>query len=185
MFGLSHGFPHWFSTERSPRIGHGTRAAPDAAVSGASVLSPTPPSSGGAVHSSRVTVIDILRYLRSAFDSVALLDSIPLSAAVNVGAWHAWQAHRSGQRPKAESNSTAASGHGLAAGEGTLSGRLPPHHQRSPSEWNWNGVWEERVRRGVENSTAESVLYGRTGSKKGGVCISLFALTSIRDGQSC
>lgn len=31
---------------------------------------------------------------------------------------------------------------------------------RQPGEWNWEGVWEERVRRGVEASQSDAVLYG-------------------------
>lgn len=36
---------------------------------------------------------------------------------------------------------------------------------RQPGEWNWGGVWEERVRRGVEASQSEAVLYGNASGR--------------------
>jgi hypothetical protein len=32
---------------------------------------------------------------------------------------------------------------------------------RKPGEWNWEGVWEERVKRGVQASLSEAVLFGQ------------------------
>ncbi|KAI9691961.1 MAG: hypothetical protein M1820_009669 [Bogoriella megaspora] len=31
---------------------------------------------------------------------------------------------------------------------------------RPPSEWNWEGVWEERVKKGIQSSISDSILYG-------------------------
>lgn len=35
---------------------------------------------------------------------------------------------------------------------------------RRPGEWNWNGVWEHRVKEAVAASLSESVLYGASGA---------------------
>jgi hypothetical protein len=84
------------------------------------------------------TIHDILVYLLSTFDSESVLDSIPLEAAGNPGAWHAWKARQ--QKSNPDSTSTATT--------------------RKPGEWNWEGVWEERVKRGVNASLSEAVLFG-------------------------
>lgn len=34
----------------------------------------------------------------------------------------------------------------------------PPSKQQE--EWSWDGVWEERVRKGIDASISESTLYG-------------------------
>jgi hypothetical protein len=31
---------------------------------------------------------------------------------------------------------------------------------RRPGEWNWEGVWEERVKKAIKASLSEPVLYG-------------------------
>lgn len=90
------------------------------------------------------SIYDILIYLVSTFDSESVLDSIPLEAAGNPGAWHAWKARQQKSNP----SSTA-----------TNSTSTP----RKPGEWNWEGVWEERVKRGVNASLSEAVLFGRAG----------------------
>ena len=36
-------------------------------------------------------------------------------------------------------------------------GRLKP-----PGDWNWDGVWAERVKKGVSASISEQMLYGGT-----------------------
>ena len=69
-------------------------------------------------------------------DDAEVLDSVPLSAAANPGAWQAWRTYR---------------GNAEEAQQG----------------WNWEGVWEERVRKGVEGSLAEPVLFGGAGSGGG------------------
>lgn len=82
----------------------------------------------------------MLGYIRSTFDDQSVLDSVPLEAAGNPGAWHAWAAYR---------------GHNAAPeGEPAV---------RKPGEWNWEGVWEERVQRNIQASLSEPVLYGDVG----------------------
>jgi len=38
-----------------------------------------------------------------------------------------------------------------------------PGGARRPGEWNWQGVWEERVRRNVRASVSDPVLFGGDG----------------------
>lgn len=79
------------------------------------------------------------------------MDSVSLDAAANPGAYHAWRAYRGPALPAQQ----AASPSSLTSGEGSALGR-----NRRPGEWNWDGVWEERVKRAVNASLSESVLYG-------------------------
>ncbi|KAI9673831.1 MAG: hypothetical protein M1829_003949 [Trizodia sp. TS-e1964] len=130
---------------------------------------------------------EVLCYIRSTFDDDCVLDSIPLDAAGNPGAWHAWRTHR--QKVKAE-----LALHGLYPSEldsdeeapekleegdqselaSVSDAPTPGHHQslaggalmvntRRPGEWSWEGVWEARVRKGVALSTADAVVFGGHG----------------------
>jgi hypothetical protein len=157
-FSLRHGFPHWFGRARRSIVGSRdlsgsavdspaqsvtpVRSAIENATSGGSGSSP--PATG-------VSIVTILEYIRSTFSKEAVLDSVALEAAANPGAYHAWRAYRgpalSAQQPISPSSSN--SGGSLALGK-----------NRRPGEWNWDGVWEERVRRAVNASLSESVLYG-------------------------
>ena len=92
----------------------------------------------------KTTIVDVLHYVRDTFTDESALDTLPLGAAGNVGAWRAWRAHRI---------STGA----LSAGEEAKDG------QKQSDEWDWNGVWEERVRKGIDTSTSPSVLFGGVG----------------------
>lgn len=81
--------------------------------------------------------------MKSAFDDEIALDTLPLEAAGNSGAWKAWRAYR-------RSNEA----------DSKLVDSAPSLHEQD--EWSWDGVWEERVRKGVDASIAESTLYGGT-----------------------
>jgi hypothetical protein len=35
---------------------------------------------------------------------------------------------------------------------------------RRPGEWNWEGVWEDRVKNGISNSLSEPVMFGGVGA---------------------
>ena len=85
-FSLRHGFPHWF--------GRGKRSAPNSRNGSASALaSPASPTSA---HQStlEISIVRILEYIRSTFSEHSILDSLPLEAAANPGAYHAWRAYR-------------------------------------------------------------------------------------------
>jgi len=94
--------------------------------------------------------------VRSTFDDENILDSIPLEAAGNPGAWHAWRTHR--KIPDVESAAEAAGEEAQRGEKGTS--------VRAHGQWNWEGVWEKRVQSGIDNSLSDPVLFGnvRSGS---------------------
>ncbi len=47
-----------------------------------------------------VSMYQVLKYIKSTFDKPDVLDSVPLEAAGNPGAWHAWRTHRRKQKAK-------------------------------------------------------------------------------------
>ncbi|RDW79451.1 UBC-like protein [Coleophoma cylindrospora] len=193
---LRHGFPTWFGrTTRSrqsaknhtPIRGGSVTSEPSSAAS----TSPTPRQASGSTAGTTkqgrepIAIYEVLRYIRSAFDDEEVLDNVPLEAAGNPGAWHAWRSHRvkSGKflapppPPKdwkggiwhegGSDDEGSASSSGTPEGyqrlAGGTSGPLKPGAQgiaRRPGEWNWEGVWEVRVKKGIDNSIAEAVLYG-------------------------
>ena len=136
-FSLRHGFPQWFGRERKASLESARSPASDSAARAIGSTSSRPMMD--------VTMYDVLEYMRKAFSSEELLDSIPLAAAANPGAYHAYRSFRS-----------IAS----AAQSRTTSPEPSTSRARRPGEWNWEGVWEERIRRGVQNTLTEPVLFG-------------------------
>lgn len=132
--------------------------------------SPTPgPNTGGSSRSAGselnkadVSTYEVLRYIRSSFDDDQVMDDIPLEAAGNPGAWHAWKTHRA----KLAMNASAEGPEAGTALDDTTKGSLmspkitPPIAARKPGDWNWEGVWEERVKKGVDASVSQGVLFG-------------------------
>ena len=92
---------------------------------------------------SELKITEVLEYMKRAFDDETALDTLPLEAAGNSGAWKAWRAYR-------RSNEAGSK----------LVDSVPSAHRQD--EWSWDGVWEERVRKGIDASIAESTLYGGT-----------------------
>ncbi|KAH6635323.1 hypothetical protein B0J18DRAFT_418514 [Chaetomium sp. MPI-SDFR-AT-0129] len=185
-----------------------------ASAAGASVASSSASMPGYARpgRPKEVSTYEVLRYIRSAFDDEDVLDAVPLEAAGNPGAWHAWRTHRrqqqtagtgkplpvpgsgsasasasaveSGARARISAGSApsgtgaepedqpgkaptatagaSASGTTRSGGGGIQTGAETP--ARRPNEWNWEGVWEERVKRGVAASLSEGVLFGHAGT---------------------
>ena len=152
---LRHGFPEWFdeATETASRpVQHRTTADVDAAEDADdgrsnpsdTVESPDQPQARPS------HIVEVLQYLRVAFDTEAVLDSIPLDTAANTGAWHAWTSYRSkmagrNASPVRQSSDAREAGH-----ERSSSPRKQPGGARRPGEWNWQGVWEDRVRKSVQ-----------------------------------
>jgi hypothetical protein len=155
-FSLRHGFPHWFGRAR--------RSAPNSRdVSGSTMSSPardatlarTMPGDPPAI-AEDVTIVKILDYMRSTFTEESVLDSLPLEAAANPGAYHAWRTYRAPVLQSQYSPTTSASSAlPEQAGETGTLGR-----NRRPGEWNWEGVWEERVKKAIRASLSEPVLFG-------------------------
>jgi hypothetical protein len=148
-FSLRHGFPQWFGPGRE------------------GAKSPI----GGVEHASNppVTILEILEYLRKAFNEETFLDSIPLDAAANQGAYHAWHTHRArklGATSRAASPQSGLSSKrssGIESISGTLKGETDTTANargRRPGQWNWDGVWEDRIRRGIQSSVSEQALFG-------------------------
>ncbi|KAK1256079.1 hypothetical protein MKX07_008338 [Trichoderma sp. CBMAI-0711] len=198
-FSLEHGFPEWFGGSRRRAGGsrQSSRERRGASPSAASTtLAPSTSDKSPAVppkdvppkevppymQTDRKTIstYSLLKYIRSTFDKAEVLDAVPLSAAGNPGAWHAWRTHRrkegkvfeekKGHRlsrlsrlsiidglpkfPSSEQGDAAASDAKSIASQSTT---------REPGDWNWDGVWEDRVKKGVASTLTESVLYGASG----------------------
>lgn len=186
-FSLRHGFPAWFGRASSRRSAERARGGSAQTPSGGGLESPgsgrmgdSPGASGGTAgqsserRKSDISTFDVLRYIRSTFDDEEVLDSVPLEAAGNPGAWHAWRSYRvkSGKMLNVDAVGEKMAWHeGLSEGEEEKRRqggyqRLPggsssPMANRRPGEWSWDGVWEVRVKRGVESSVAEAALFGK------------------------
>jgi hypothetical protein len=157
-FSLRHGFPHWFGRAQRPAVS--SRDVSGSAIDSpaqsvtpvrSAIESATSGSPGPSPLATGVSIVTILEYIRSTFSEDAVLDSVSLEAAANPGACHAWRAYRGPALPAQQPLSPTSSG----SGEGSALGR-----NRRPGEWNWDGVWEERVKRAVNASLSETVLYG-------------------------
>ncbi|KAG9691537.1 hypothetical protein KCU95_g7952, partial [Aureobasidium melanogenum] len=144
-FSLRHGFPQWFGRKKpkpTSQVGLGEETA---SVSERSQSSYGP-----------LAIVQILFYMRSAFDTAEVLDKVPLEAAGNPGAWHAWQTHRARVIGTAPRSATPEDGKTPAS----PTSRQQPGGARRPGQWNWEGVWEERVKKGVQASVSQQTLFG-------------------------
>lgn len=172
-FSLRHGFPQWFGRARrsaaSSRNASGSgvgspaqSSTPRGADGRDSALGPASLAGVSGVASSNVTIVKVLEYIRTTFSDEAVLDSIPLEAAANPGAFHAWRTYRAAfLQPQQEAPSpTSPTSDSHASQTGRSSDNSLPGRNRRPGEWNWEGVWEERVRKAVRASLSEPVLFG-------------------------
>ncbi|KAL9087189.1 MAG: hypothetical protein Q9159_003756 [Coniocarpon cinnabarinum] len=180
-FSLRHGFPQWY--ERDDQINPSPNDAPKVteqdAVSSRTPQAAQPPTNGTDPRQNiartrpMVHVVDLLRYMRQSFESAPILDSIPFEAAANPGAWYAWRAYRQKQLEKQRQEAVEAStprghartpskpGHHRANSRGVNRAQNDtPGRSKRPSEWNWEGVWEQRVKRAVQESLTEGALFG-------------------------
>ncbi|KAG9647423.1 hypothetical protein KCU64_g10161, partial [Aureobasidium melanogenum] len=148
-FSLRHGFPQWFGRKKPKStsqvgLGEETTSTPERSQSSYGPLA----------------IVQILFYMRSAFDTAEVLDKVPLEAAGNPGAWHAWQTHRARVIGTAPRSATSEDGKTPAS----PTSRQQPGGARRPGQWNWEGVWEERVKKGVQASVSQQTLFGTAGS---------------------
>ncbi|EPE08682.1 ubiquitin-conjugating enzyme [Ophiostoma piceae UAMH 11346] len=110
-----------------------------------------------------ISTYDVLDYLRSAFDDPSVLDSVPLEAAGDPNAWHAWRTHQRQQgKVLPETGGDVASAGSPSSASAQASEVSNP--SRSPGDWNWEHVWENRVREGINNSLSDPVLFGSAGA---------------------
>ncbi|GIZ42611.1 hypothetical protein CKM354_000587100 [Cercospora kikuchii] len=156
---LRHGFPEWFGATDTQVIPSATVPTTDAG-SPPQQADAAPTQSFNAGVTKFPHVIELLQYLRIVFDTDDVLDTIPLAAASNAGAWHAWQSFRSKKAGTSVRGAKPAGESSQPGNERSLSPRQQPGGARRPGEWNWQGVWEDRVRRSVQSTQTEPALYG-------------------------
>jgi hypothetical protein len=149
---LKEGFPEWFAANAGKRdedeqaASEGTEAA-------------------AATHDAPPHIAQVLQYLRLVFSAPEITDAVPLSSAANPSAWHAWRSYRAKVLGENRAQSPAKSLNGDASSDGSLSPRAAqPGGARRPGEWNWSGVWEDRVRKVIAASRAEGTLFGGGGT---------------------
>ena len=118
----------------------------------------TPGALGAPRPTEEISIVRMLEYIRSTFSDESILDSLPLEAAANPGAYHAWRAHRAPILRAQQSSSASPSPGPLIVDKPESGNALGPN--RRPGEWNWEGVWEERVKKAVKASLSEPVLFG-------------------------
>lgn len=114
---------------------------------------------GAGTNSQDTSIVKVLEYIRSTFSEESVLDSLPLEAAANPGAYHAWRTYRGAALQARQTGPTspdiATYNDEKRAVESSTLGR-----NRHPGAWNWEGVWEERVSKAVKASLSEPVLFG-------------------------
>lgn len=173
-FSLRHGFPEWFGRGRRANrrsTGQQSTDSSHGQGTGSNLSTPTSKASPGRqvpayaqTSKKGVSTYEILEYIRSNFSDEDVLDSIPLSAAGNPGAWHAWRTHRRAAGKVFENDARTETSQ-------NEDGQNPENHSdspknmqnpaiRPPSEWDWDGVWEDRVKKGIATSLSEAVLFG-------------------------
>jgi hypothetical protein len=153
---LRYGFPGWFDSGKDG-LSNKDVAPSNAESEKSSVVAK--PETPGSTRQPPLTV-EVLQYIRIVFDTEAMLDSVPLDAAANPGAWHAWRSYRARllggraspatNRPSSPSDTTS---------ERSTPPRQQPGGARRPAEWNWQGVWEDRVKKSVQASISEPMLF--------------------------
>ncbi|EMD00472.1 hypothetical protein BAUCODRAFT_118239 [Baudoinia panamericana UAMH 10762] len=145
---LRHAFPEWFFSKTPVTSGPGASRG----RSGVQPLDATFRTDREQEQTERLPhIVEVLQYLRVAFDTEAVIDAIPLDVAANSGAWHAWRSFRTKTLPRTSppANTDHASEGGVTSKRST-SPRQQPGGARRPGDWNWAGVWEDRVRKSVQ-----------------------------------
>ena len=157
-----HAFPSWFTPRRNEHELEHPRNGSNASASspGSSSLSPASPDTHqqrkGADKENNLAAV--LEYMKAVFENSDLLDNFPLEYVGNPGAWHAWRAYRG--LPKWTSRPTS------PVSPGRKDIRTPMKH---PGDWNWEGVFEARIRNGIEASISEATLFSTTASRPAAV----------------
>lgn len=134
-----------------------------------------PVAEGSTEPRTSVPVALLLNYIKSTFDDDTVLDSLPLEAAGNPSAWHAWKAHQ-----KDRSNNNNGRFFAPNAKRGSPQARLP-------GDWHWDGIWAKRVGHEVEASHSDATLFGSGGARGGTeelVCISFHEMRYAAMGLS-
>ena len=162
-FGLRHAFPQWFarperSTDSSIHPSRNTsRSTGQDAGEGLRFKGFDVRSLPDRDHSKH-SIADVLKYVKRAFSDEAFLDQLPSEAAVNAGAWKAWRAHR--RTLSYDSGRRRASIDEASAVWKDSAPQVTKSQAKHPDEWSWDGVWEARVRKGIDTSVSDHVLFG-------------------------
>jgi hypothetical protein len=159
---LKEGFPEWFEHDGKAGEDAGTQQG-DQPIAGEAQQDP--PAPAAATPDSPPHIVKVLQYLRLAFSAPEIVDSVPLSSAANPSAWHAWRSYRAKILGENRAHSPAAlPSSGDASSDRSLSPRAAqPGGARRPGEWNWSGVFEDRVRKVVASSKADGTVFGGGG----------------------
>jgi hypothetical protein len=154
-FSLRHGFPQWFGRARRSEASSRDASASTIGSSGGGVTPVPSALSSSSTAAKDVSIVKILDYIRSTFSEESVLDSLSLEAAANPGAYHAWRTYRG---PALQIQDSPVSNPESAASS-QLEGGAALGPNRRPGEWNWEGVWEDRVRKAIKASLSEPVLF--------------------------
>ena len=150
-FSLRNGFPRWFRQSHlagdiqnsSMRVSGNRETDQDdiatIGMNGEQIPRPT----------QNFSIVRALAYLKTSFEDPGILDNLPLEAAANPGAWHAWRSYRG--LPKSASRAVSP-----ARGEAGI----VSVSQKQPGDWNWEGVFEKRVENAIEASISDPILFG-------------------------
>ncbi|KIW10400.1 hypothetical protein PV08_11362 [Exophiala spinifera] len=165
-FSLRYGFPHWFR-QRNVKLAADEGVHDDAVKpkqetstsgSGTQNVDGLVAHSGGneEIRDRKGLLLKLISHIKSAFEDADMLDNMPLEAAGDPSAWHAWRAHRGLSKKEVRAKSP------------TVGNGGSPSSPKNPGEWKWDGVWESRVNNGIEASINEVTLFGSaTGARPG------------------
>ena len=115
---------------------------------------PPPKEDGYSADDVYPSIVEVLHYMKRVFEDEALLDDLPLETAANPGAWHAWRAHRR-KAKLSKSPQSHQGGHGRSTSVDIKSASK----SKPTGNWNWDGVWAERVKKGINASLSDQMLY--------------------------
>ena len=160
-FGLSDAFPHWFgvSKRRTASSVNSSRSASAPVDASERELPEMELQPSAAYVRPRAPIANVLDYVKRSFDDADVLNGLPAEAATNPGAWKAWQAHRCSMQQQ-QGRLGKASSDGKQESNGS---RGQPKHS---DDWSWEGVWERRVRKGVDASISDQALFGASGGNE-------------------
>lgn len=113
----------------------------------------------------RYAVAKVLYYIKVAFSSHDFLDSILVDDAVNPGAFFAWRSHRLSTAPD-DYNRCQEKAKKSASSQSPTTTRTSKGDSPNvwSGQWNWDGVWKDRVHKAVQASIADSTLFGSASS---------------------
>lgn len=155
-FSLRHGFPQWSVRGASARSSLDNKAELERSEEDEDKTFSDLESAAQDPLDSRKVTLQILEYLKQAFEDAEFLDNLPFTAVGNPSAWHAWRAHRGLAKQQARGRSPSREG-----GPGNA-----PASPKQMSDWNWDGVWESRVNNGISYSISEAGLFTNQGLVK-------------------